>query len=184
MKGQPTAEKRDQIAVGFWDQPHSGVREGGMEMGDIMRFKRLAIAVTASVIAWNGATAQEGAIARCGASFGQGFFFWDELTNPSGPNWDDDAIANGKIVLIRLGDEWDIQFDDAARASGYRQDGATVLVLGDSGDKLIVGAFRGTYSDVYTFDFIGRSVTWTSHKLGPIVAKVGIYQADCPWMAR
>lgn len=169
---------------GFAREQMAAFASAALYAGSVVRIRLLAFAVIGSTIPWNEAAAQEGAIARCGASSGQGYFFWDELTNPDGPNWDDDAISNGKIVLIRLGDEWDIQFDDVAGASGYRQDGATVLVLGDNGTKLVVGAFRGTYSDVYTFDFTGRSVTWTSHKLGPIVAKVAIYQAECSWMAR
>lgn len=125
----------------------------------------------------------ECAVARCGASSGNGYFFWDELFNPEGPEWAEDGIANGNIVLVRLGDEWDIQFDDTAGAYGYRQDGATVLVLGAHAGKLRVGAFHSNYSDVYTFNFLGREVVWRTHKTGTLIGKVAIYRAECEFMA-
>jgi hypothetical protein len=103
--------------------------------------------------------------------------------NPEGPEWADDGISGGKIILVRLGNEWDIQFDDAFGASGYRQDGATVLVLGAADGKLTVGAFRGTYTEIYTFNFDGREVIWTSHKTGTFLPKVAIYRAECDFMA-
>ena len=125
----------------------------------------------------------EGVLARCGASKGQGYFFHDSLMNPEGPNWDQDGISNGKIVLIKLGDEWDIQFGDAMQAYGYRQDGAVVMPLSIGDGKLTIGAFHNIYSDIYTFDFRGEEVVWTSHKLGPIVAKVAIYKAVCSFVS-
>ncbi|GGA19370.1 hypothetical protein GCM10011498_20320 [Amylibacter cionae] len=101
------------------------------------------------------------------------------MTNPDGPNWSQDGISTGKIVLVRYGEEWDILFDDSVGASGYRQDGATVVPLISKGSLLSVGAFHSNYADVYTFDFVGRQVAWTSNKLGPIVPKVAVYQANC-----
>ncbi len=125
------------------------------------------------------ANSSEGVLARCGASKGRSYFLKDKITNPDGPSWEEDGITNGKIILIRLGDEWDIQFDDFAGAYGYRQDGATMVVLGKFEDKLNIGAFRGTYSDIYTFDFAQGEVIWTSHKIGTAVPKVAIYTAKC-----
>lgn len=109
--------------------------------------------------------------------------FYDDIMNPDGPMWEEDGISDGKIVLVGLGDEWDIQFDDAAGAYGYRQDGAEVLVLGNTETKLTVGAFRVTYTDIYTFNFANREVIWTSHKIGTLVTKVAIYRAECEFMA-
>jgi hypothetical protein len=121
----------------------------------------------------------DGVLMRCGASSGHGYFFYDELTNPSGPNWADDGISQGKIILIRLGEEWDIQFDDAVGAFGYRQDGAVVLPMLEKPGMLTVAAIGQNYVDIYTFDFIGKTVAWSSNKIGPIVAKVSAYSADC-----
>lgn len=124
----------------------------------------------------------EGVIARCGASQGITYFFHDATVNPKPSGWAQDAIKGGKIVLIRLGKEWDIQFDDSVGAYGYRQDGARVIPLGYSESRLTIGAFHGTYTDVYTFDFVNREVVWTSHKIGTVIPKVGIYHASCSFM--
>lgn len=120
-----------------------------------------------------------GVLIRCGASTGHGFFFRDEVNNPSGPNWAEDGMSKGKIILIKLGDEWDIQFDDGIGAYGYRQDGAKVIPLLNKPGMITVGAFNANYADLYTFDFVGKKVAWSSNKLGPIVAKVAAYSADC-----
>lgn len=125
------------------------------------------------------AEAREGVVIRCGASSGTGYFFRDPLTNPDGPNWQDDGISNGKIVLVRLGDEWDIQFDDTVGAYGYRQDGARVVPLNINSSLITIGAFAINYVDLYTFNLLTNEVLWTSHKTGTLVTKVALYRAEC-----
>lgn len=120
----------------------------------------------------------DGAIIRCGASAGHSFFFKGTL-NPNGPSWDADGLPNGKIVLVRLGDEWDIQFDDIIGAFGYRQDGAQVLPLLETDSLLTVGAFNAQYVDIFTFDLANRVVGWTSNKHGPVSAKTAACSATC-----
>jgi len=44
-------------------------------------------------------------------------------------------------------------------------------------------AFRGTYTDIYTFDAGTSEVVWSSHKIGTLVKKVAIYRADCSFIA-
>lgn len=119
-----------------------------------------------------------GAIMRCGASAGHSFFFKGPL-NPSGPSWEVDRLSNGKIILVRLGEEWDIQFDDAIGSFGYRQDGAQVFPLMETDSLLTVGAFNAQYVDIYTFDFANKVVGWTSNKHGPISAKTAAFSASC-----
>ncbi|MCF4166326.1 hypothetical protein L2U69_11780 [Zavarzinia compransoris] len=139
----------------------------------------LAILVAATPLGNGSVAAADGVLARCGASKGRGYFLKDNLSNPDGPMWADDGISSGKVVLIRLGDEWDIQFDDTVGAYGYRQDGATVAMLGQFGERLSIGAFRGTYADIFTFDFAEKEVVWTSQKIGTFVPKVAVYVAKC-----
>lgn len=91
-----------------------------------MRFIALILMTTLPSFVFS--QASQGVIIRCGASEGHSFFF-EGFANPDGPNWDTDRISGGKIILVRLGDEWDIQFDDAIGASGYRQDGAKLFPL-------------------------------------------------------
>lgn len=88
-------------------------------------------------------------------------------------------MSNGKIILVRYGDEWDILFDDSVGASGYRQDGARVLPLLDKPGMLTIGAFNTNYVDIYTFDFEGKKVGWSSNKHGPLAPKVAAYEASC-----
>jgi hypothetical protein len=121
----------------------------------------------------------EGVVARCGASTGLSYFFFDEVMNPEGPDWSDDGLSNGNILLVRLGQEWDIQFGDSIGAYGYRQDGAGVIPLGNENGKLTVGAFHPNYTDIYTFNFADKEVLWTSHKIGTAITKVGVYRAEC-----
>lgn len=123
--------------------------------------------------------ARDGVIARCGASLGHAYYLKDAVTNPDGPMWTEDGMRNGKIVLIKLGEEWDIQFDDSLGASGYRQDGAEVFPLTSTDNLLVVGAFHPNYSDIYMFDFVNHEVAWTSTKVGPITARAAAYRAPC-----
>ncbi len=121
----------------------------------------------------------EGVLFRCGASKGNGYFFYDEAYNPEGPSWEDDGISNGKFVLVKLGDEWDIQFDDTIGAYGYREDGAQVFPLGNENGKLTIGAFHPNYTDIYTFNPAADEVVWTTHKIGTLITKVAVYRAEC-----
>ena len=68
-------------------------------------------------------------LAMCGSSQGRGYFFKHELFNPSGGSWLEDGISNGQITLVRDGEEVDILFGDAVGSTGYRQDGAQVIIL-------------------------------------------------------
>lgn len=141
-----------------------------------MRF--LSMFLLATVPSWLSAQTFDGAIIRCGASTGHAFFFQNDL-NPHGPDWAEDALSSGKIVLIKLGDEWDIQFDDVAGSYGYRQDGARVLPIIQTESMITVGAFAAQYVDIYTFDLANRIVGWTSNKQGPFIPKTAAYSATC-----
>ncbi|MFN4129306.1 MAG: hypothetical protein ACK4GC_05770 [Paracoccaceae bacterium] len=141
-----------------------------------MRF--LSVVLLAALPATVSAQLSDGAIIRCGASSGHSFFFKGTL-NPDGPNWDTDGMSSRKIVLIRLGDEWDIQFDDSVGSSGYRQDGAKVFPLIETDSLLTVGAFNAQYVDIYTFDLANKVVGWTSNKHGPFSPKSAAYSATC-----
>lgn len=87
-------------------------------------------------------------------------------------------MKNGKINLVRLGSEWDIQFSDILGESGYRSDGAKVLPLIVQEDLITVGAFHTNYVDIYTFNREQREVAWTSSKHYPF-KKVAVYRAPC-----
>ena len=121
----------------------------------------------------------DGVLARCGASIGQAFHFKDDVFNPKGPDWSEDGMRNGKIILVKLGEEWDIQFDDAFGSYGYRQDGAKVIFLHGKPGMLVDGAFGSSYADIYTFDFAEKIVAWSSNKIGPVGPKVAVYTATC-----
>jgi hypothetical protein len=144
-------------------------------------FMKLAVVLFCACCLASALTAQEqeGVLARCGASDGHGFFFKDEEFNPGGSSWKKDAFTTGRIILVKLGEEWDIQFDDALGAYGYRQDGADVLPLMNKSGMLSIGAFHSNYIDIYTFDFADKKVAWSSNKLRPYGAKVAAYVAIC-----
>lgn len=144
----------------------------------------LAIAALLASGTWSSpafAQVAQGVIARCGGSRGTAYRFLDNLTPGLRPGWAQDDYG-GKTVLVRLGNEWDIQFSDALGSSGYRALGAKVMPLGYTGGRLNVGAFGGTFIDIYTFDFNTSEVIWTSHKNGTLFDKVGIYRATCSSM--
>ncbi len=121
----------------------------------------------------------EGVLARCGASSGHAYFLKHPALNPDGPSWEKDGMAEGKIILVRLGQEWDIQFDDSLGAYGYRQDGAEVVKLMETDGLLTVGAFQPNYADLYTFDFLNREVVWTTNRQGVLAPKAGVFRATC-----
>ena len=110
---------------------------------------------------------------------GQSYFFKDDVFTRDRSNWKEDGISSGKIVLIKLGEEYDILFDDAAGAYGYREDGAAVISISQIDQRQTIGAFHATYTDIFTFDFENEELVWSSHKIGTLIKKVGIYQADC-----
>lgn len=115
----------------------------------------------------------------CGASDGYGYYFSDPVFNPNGPNWTKDGIKNGAITLVAQGADFDILFSDTVGGAGYRSDGANVVFLGGNDRFYRVGAFHANYSDIYTFDAVGKKVVWSSNKSGPLSSKVVVYEASC-----
>ena len=120
--------------------------------------------------------------AMCGPSKGQGYFFKDSIMNPNGPSWEADAISNGQITLVESADQFDIIFGDAYRASGYREDGAQVILLQATDKYLRVGAFADSYADIYNFDRENLEVAWSSNKSGPFSGKVAVYVSKCTFI--
>lgn len=141
-----------------------------------MNFKVALLLIAASS---SPALATEGVLARCGASIGQAFYFKDLMFSPDGASWSEDGLKNGKIVLVRLGEEWDIQFDDVVGASGYREQGFKVIQLMQKPGMVTVGAFSQSVAAIYTFDLDNKMVGWTLNGIGPYPPKVAVYSALC-----
>ena len=142
---------------------------------------RLVVIIFSFIGLFQKANAQvsDGVLIRCGASAGHAFFFEDPVFNPSASDWIEDGMTKGEIILVKFGEEWDIQFDDVLGSTGYRQDGAKVSVLLAKPKILMVGAFNTNYVDIYTFDFEHKVVAWSSNKMGPFARKVAVYVATC-----
>lgn len=152
-------------------------------MNPVMKKMGHIVSATFFAIIAGSAANADGVLARCGASDGFSFFLHDEIMNPNGPFWDRDGMSEGYIQLIKLGEEWDIQFGDALNEYSYRQDGARVLPWGNTNQTLTVGIFRQEYIDIYSFDAHTSEVVWSSHKMGTPIRKVGVYTADCSYIS-
>ena len=93
-----------------------------------------------------------------------------------------DGISNGQITLVHDGSNIDILFGDAARATGYREDGAEVALL-YFGEKYIrIGAFHDNFAEIYNFDRENSEVAWSSNKSGPLGGKVAVYTSKCQFV--
>ena len=117
--------------------------------------------------------------AMCGESKGQSYYFKDDFMNPDGPYWTEDGFSNDQFTLVKDGDQFDILFGDAARASGYVQDGAQVILLHISNKYIRVGAFHNNFADIYNFDRETSEVAWSSNRSGPLTGKIGLYVSKC-----
>lgn len=116
---------------------------------------------------------------HCGSSKGQAYIFNHPIFNSEPSGWHKDGINNGRIILTKDGDNWDILFGDAAGSSGYRSDGATVILLAWTDEFIRLGAFANNYSDVYNFNLKEKTVAWTSNKSGPLMGKAAVYLSSC-----
>ena len=116
---------------------------------------------------------------HCGSSKGQAYFFNDKIMNPEPSGWQDDGISKGRIILSKDGEDWDVLFGDALSSSGYRSDGAAVILLHSSDNFIRIGAFHYNYSDIYNFNLKEKTVVWSSNKSGPLMGKVAVYFSDC-----
>jgi len=141
--------------------------------------QNILMALAVAGVTTTGVTANAEVVAHCGASQGTSYFFHDEIFNPEGPDWAEDGIGNGRIILVREAEDWDILFEDVFGSPGYRSDGATVILLAMNAQYITVGAFHPNYVDTYTFNLVANEVVWTSHKTGTFAPKVAIYRADC-----
>lgn len=139
-----------------------------------MRLIALVLAIAAGT-----ASADIQIVAQCGASSGYSYFFEDEKFPNEEAGWDKDRIPNGKIILVKQDEHWDIQFDDFFGAYSYRKDGAEVVPLVTNAGFITLMAIHQNYQDILTFNLFGGEVAWSSHKTGTPVPKVGVYHAKC-----
>ena len=96
-------------------------------------------------------------VMHCGASLGKSYFITDPIFNPEPSSWQEDGMSNGRIILTKEEDDWDILFGDALGSTGYRSDGASVVLLAVTDRFLRIGAFHQNYADIYNFDFAEKS---------------------------
>lgn len=151
-----------------------------------MIFSKMIRYIYFTTLAWTLAAAgsavgqeKTNVIAMCGASEGISYNFRDDIVNPDGPDWSNDEISDGQITLVQSGDQFDILFGDAMRATSYSSDGAQVVLLHWGNQFIRVGAFSNEYADIYNFDRIISQVAWSSNKSGPILGRVAVYVSDC-----
>lgn len=140
-------------------------------------FRRMLATIAIFLVGTNISAAQT--LIKCGASSGHAYFFKDPMWNPDEATWQEDGISNGEIRLVLNGDEFDIEFGDVAGGSSYRSEGAEVISLASNDDYLTIGAFTGSYTEIYTFDLNNSIVAWSSHKVGTLFPKVATYVAEC-----
>jgi hypothetical protein len=119
-------------------------------------------------------------VADCGSSTGYAFFLKGSKASSDTGVWVKDGKKEGRIILLLRGPEdWDIQFNDILESSGYRREGAKVVLLQETETLLQFGAFHADYTEVYIFDFSNKEVVWTSSKTDRQQVKVASYHADC-----
>tara|TARA_B110001450_G_scaffold188498_1_gene176574 strand:+ start:1116 stop:1310 length:195 start_codon:yes stop_codon:yes gene_type:complete len=51
---------------------------------------------------------------HCGSSKGEAYIFNHSVFNSESSGWHKDGIGNGRIILTKEGDNWDILFGDVA----------------------------------------------------------------------
>ena len=118
-------------------------------------------------------------VISCGASKGYSFFLQNSSLDYDA-GWSEDGISNGKIILVKEGEDFDILFDDIIGGYGYREDGADVFMLGLQNGKITILIVHYNYSDLYTFDLLNNEVVWASQKIAPhLVNKGSLFRADC-----
>lgn len=148
---------------------------------NFMRGKMRSIVAAAFIcMSATSAFAQDGVVIRCGSSTGQGYYFPEMAGAPGSGRWSEDGFSTGKIILVNLGDEWDIMFDDAIGAHSYRKDGAAVVpILRNDRFITVMALMQPNYSDIYTFDLEKREVAWSSQRITALFPKVAVYKAQC-----
>ena len=133
--------------------------------------------LTLIILTFSGAQAK--VLIHCGPSKGQAYFFNHPTWNPNPSGWADDGISNGRIILTSENEEWDILFSDSFNSTGYRSDGADVILLSSDENFIRIGAFADLYTDIYNFNLKEKTVVWSSNKSGPFAGKVAVYFSDC-----
>ncbi len=113
-------------------------------------------------------------LASCGASKGHGYYFSD--------GWEEDWITDGRIILVQDGDNFDILYGTKYQSlTGYKEDGAEVIVLYRTDSLIRVGAFNEYYTDIFNFSLKDKTVAWSSNKAAIIAStpKTAVYVAEC-----
>jgi hypothetical protein len=119
-------------------------------------------------------------IIECSGSTGKAFFFGNDPQTGDQIGWIDDGISDGSVALIRNGDTFDVIQKDAIGIISAAAEGATVAVIDvhEPFVDVLVSYPQGA-KELYTFDLVGKRVTWTQHKFGVLFDKASTYIADC-----
>lgn len=119
-------------------------------------------------------------IIECSGSTGKAFFFDSDPQTGRQIGWIDDGIGDGSVALVRTGDTFDVIQKDAIGIISAAAEGAAVAVIDvhDPFVDMLVSYPQGV-KELYTFDLVGKRVTWTQHKFGVLFDKASTYIADC-----
>jgi hypothetical protein len=117
---------------------------------------------------------------ECSASAGKAFYFTIDQRTGKQIGWVDDGISNGTIALVMNGEAFDIIQKDAVGIMSATAEGATVVVLDvhDPFVDVLVSYPQGA-KELYTFDRVGKRVTWSQHKFGVLYEKASTFIAEC-----
>lgn len=134
----------------------------------------------AALLAGTSAHADTQILFECGGSSGHAFYPPSIFVEAPEGEWIEDGISNGRIQLVRSGDELDLLHLDALGMTSARSYNAEILVL-DVTDKhlTVLVNYEGGAKEMYTYDPQAQSLYWSQHKFGVMIDKVASFTSDC-----
>ena len=121
-------------------------------------------------------------ITRCGSSEGHDYWVNNEALNVGG--WKKANIPGGKIVLLRNGDDFDIEITDARGipSTVSSQNGVIVPVENSNNNVTLIINYPGSGTEVYSFTLDEKKkgeLIWSKIRHHSLIRNGGIYKSAC-----
>ena len=124
----------------------------------------------------------EAIITSCGESRGHDFWVTNTALNVGG--WEEVGVPGGKIVLTKIGDDFDLKITDATgETKSARSQGATIVpVENENNNVTIIVVHAGAGTEVYSFtldEMRNGELVWTKIRHHFLIRNGGVSSAKC-----
>jgi len=145
--------------------------------------RAILLAVVSVILVANNVPASAEVLAECGPFEGYGYFFEGAFVPKDKAGWTKDKIGSGSTSITEVDGKIDVIFSDVSVKNSSSSDNEVkVFMIGGNREAGIITIFvdyRGTSTEIYTYNAKMRKLVLLATKYNTLVNKSTMMVSDC-----